>query len=240
MKVCLGLVALTASLLAASGSIAADLYIPPPAPAPAPAFSWDGPYVGAKIGGGVGTESDDLSTIIIGAAADSFSLSGFTAGVYAGNNWQANDLVFGLEGELDYTGLSGSHQFQYEPGDTPFYTGTLSFATDWQAFLKGRLGIPLDRALLYTTAGIGLAHGTLTVTPGPEDRYTSGASASNVHFGGLIGAGAEYAFTDKLSGRAEVDFAGFGAKGYDLGNVFGLVNASWTQTTATVGLSLKF
>ena len=242
MKSSVGLLAAVATLSAASGAIAADLYIPPPA-APAPAFSWEGPYVGAKLGGAWGTETDDLSSLVIssgGQVADSFSLSGFNAGVYGGNNWDINGLIVGLEGSLEYTGLNGSHQFTYEPGDAPFYTGTLSLATDWQAFLKGRFGVPYDRALFYATAGFGVAHATLSVTPDPQDPYTAAASASNIHFGGLVGAGAEYAFTDRLAGRLEVDFASFGSKPYALGDTFGTVNASWVQATASAGLTLKF
>jgi outer membrane immunogenic protein len=249
VKARLGLVTLAASLLAASGAMAADLYIPPPAPPPAPTFSWDGPYIGAKLGGAVGTETDDLSSALVLPglrAADSFSLSGFSAGVYAGNNWQMDGLVFGLEGELDYTGLSGNHDFDYgiDFGDDDIedFTGNLALSTDWQAFAKARIGLPFDRFLVYATAGVGLAHATLTAKADPEandDFDPQGGSSSNIHLGGLVGVGAEYAFTDQLSGRTEVDFAGFGAKSYDVGD-FGPVNASWTQTTATVGLSLKF
>lgn len=245
MKARLGLLAVTASLLVASGAMAADLYVPPPAPPPAPGFTWDGPYVGAKVGGGWGTDSDDQSSVLVfPAPADSFSLSGIAAGIYAGNNWQMNDLVFGLEGSLDYAGLSGSHPFNYAFGadNGDYLTGTLSLSTDWQAFARARIGIPFDRALLFATAGVGVAHATLSATGDPGDLngdYTEGGSSSNIHLGGLIGVGGEYALTDHLVGRAEVDFAGFGAKSYDVGD-YGPVNASWTQTTATVGLSLKF
>jgi outer membrane immunogenic protein len=242
VKLCVGLLAAVVSLMSASGALAADLYIPQPAP-PAPAFSWEGPYVGAKLGGAWGTETDDLSSLVIsggGPVADSFNLSGFNAGVYGGNNWDIDGIIVGLEGSLEYTGLNGSHQFTYEPGDTPFYTGTLSLATDWQAFLKGRLGVPDGRALFYATAGLGLAHATLSVTPDPQDPYTSAVSASNIHLGGLIGAGAEYAFTDRLAGRLEVDFANFGSKPYALGDIFGTVDASWVQATASAGLTFKF
>lgn len=221
--------------------MAADLPAPPPAPAPEvmPAFSWDGPYVGASIGGAWGSETDDLSgTTLEQPTADAFDLSGFTAGVYAGENWTSDNFLFGIEGDLNYASLNGNHDFAYDPESD---IGNLSLSTDWQAFVKARAGVVVDRALLYGTVGVGAAHATLTATPSPdpEDGGFSTGSATNWHTGWVAGVGAEYAFTDSLIGRAEIDYASFGGQNYNLGD-FGTVNSSWNQTTATVGLSVKF
>lgn len=223
---------------ALSGTMAADLPAPPPAPAPEvmPAFSWDGPYVGAAIGGAWGSESDDLSNNTeLQPTADAFDLSGFTAGVYAGENWTSDNFLFGIEGDLNYANLNGNHDFGYY--DPEAATGNLALSTDWQAFVKARAGVVVDRALLYGTVGLGAAHATLTVTPDPEDGGL--ITATNWHTGWVAGVGAEYAFTDSLIGRAEIDYASFGSQSYNLG-VFGPVNSSWNQTTASVGLSVKF
>lgn len=218
-------------------AFAADLPIPAPvATVPSPTFSWEGPYIGVGAGGAVGTETDNLSvTTQEVPVGDTFGLSGFAAGIYAGENWDLDQVVVGLEGDIGYANLTGNHDFAYGG----IYTGNLSLSTQWQAFVRGRVGLPVDRALFYVTGGVGAAQASLTAATDPSDLSTTGGSSSNVHFGGTIGVGAEYAFTDNLIGRAEIDYSKFADQTYSLGD-FGSVSAGWDQTTATLGLAYKF
>ncbi len=70
----------------------------------------------------------------LGSAADGDD--GFVGGVQLGYNWQANPVVYGLEGDIS---LSDSD------------------SVDWLASARGRLGyLILPSLLVYATAGLGL------------------------------------------------------------------------------------
>jgi outer membrane immunogenic protein len=68
--------------------------------------------------------------------------NGVVGGVQLGYNWQANQIVYGVEGDFS---LSGAHSI------------------DWLASARGRLGYLIDpRLLVYGTAGLGLVNGNGT------------------------------------------------------------------------------
>ena len=185
-----GLVALS------SPAVSADITIPPPAPA----TDWSGPYVGAHLGIDAATDTDNLGPTPAGTTADTFGLNGFVAGVYGGENWQDGQFVYGVEGDLDATNLTGSHPFA---DAIDIVTGTMTLSTDWQGFLKGRVGYLFDGSLVYLTGGLAVAHATVSVRgdDGSLDPSAFSASASATHFGGTIGAGVELALTDSLRAR---------------------------------------
>jgi outer membrane immunogenic protein len=108
-------------------AIAADKgprYAPPPPPSPPPFSSiWQGLYGGVHLG--------------IGDSGDG---SGAIGGVQLGYNWQANRIVYGIEGDLSLADIETRH------GDS----------IDWLGSVRGRLGYLLDpRLLAYATAGVG-------------------------------------------------------------------------------------
>lgn len=241
MKRVLAFAALAATLGAVAPAMAADLIIEQPVavlPDVPAGFDWTGAYIGARVGWAAGQETDNLEpfdvTIILIDNADSFDLDGWLGGVYAGYNVQMDGVVFGIEAGIDGADISGEDDFAYEFGPT----GTLSLRSDWQAHLRGRLGVALDRALIYATAGIVGANATLTATVdgAPATEY----SDTNVHTGWTVGAGVEYAISDNLIGRLAVDYGAFGDQTYELGGPFMPTESSWTQTTVSAGLSFKF
>ncbi|HEX7954770.1 MAG TPA: outer membrane protein [Burkholderiales bacterium] len=219
--------------LAAGSASAADLAMKPADPiAPvATAYDWTGPYIGLHAGYGWGNEDDNQSTLSEGGPApvpevpaDKFSIDGFVGGAHAGYNYQIDQFVLGVEGDIDYTNLEGSHRFT-----VPAPSGVLSFKTEWQGSARLRAGYAIDNFLLYATGGLAFAQGKLT---------SRGVDDSNTHFGWTVGVGAEYAFTQNWIGRAEVRYSDFQKKSYDTPD--GRVKAGWNQTTATVGISYKF
>src|SRR5690242_20843085 len=77
-----------------------------PAKAPvymAPPYNWTGFYVGINGGGGWGRSdfSDPFAT-------GSFNTSGGLVGGTVGYNWQMGQVVFGLEGDVDWSDIRGS------------------------------------------------------------------------------------------------------------------------------------
>lgn len=238
-------VAALALALPAMPALAADVMIAvPPAPAPvalAPAVlaPWSGPYIGLHVGYGMGTERDDLDSLFteVNRGGDTFALRGLIAGAHAGWNVQTGSLVFGVEGDFDWARLQGSAEVGY---DFDFYVGTLSFRSDLQGSVRGRVGFVLDGgSLLYATAGIAFARGTLT-----QDMELKGpvsGSATNWHTGFTIGGGVEHRFTDTLSARLELRHTRFGTEEYAFElPLEGPVNVNFSQTTLTAGITLHF
>jgi opacity protein-like surface antigen len=190
-----GAVVLTAGVAAqADGPVGrGQIYAPPPPP---PAFLWTGLYIGGNIGGAwtTGTLTDDLT----GASFDT-DHSGFIGGVQVGYNYQIRNLVLGVEWDFDWTSI----------GETGTVTvplvGTLegSAETDWVTTLAARIGLTVDRWLVYVKVGGGWVRNSASVT-----NLTTGAvvSASDTQGGWLVGGGFEYAFTPNWTAKFEYDF----------------------------------
>src|SRR6516165_1161793 len=78
---------------------------PPPVYPIYPIFSWSGIYVGINGGGAFGNSN---WTDPVEAATGNFSLSGGLFGGTVGANYQTGPWVFGIEGDWDWTNLSGT------------------------------------------------------------------------------------------------------------------------------------
>ena len=91
----------------------APVYVAPP-----PIFSWTGLYVGADIGGSWGSANifapGTLFTFSHNAKND-----GVTGGGFIGYNYQFNNFVLGLQGEIDGTG-NGNSRFSAPFGASVF------------------------------------------------------------------------------------------------------------------------
>lgn len=245
-KLIIGATVLTAAAVVATQVQAADIQVPTNLGTNSNSsdLNWEGFYVGGKLGWGGGYEHDNLRpTASTGTSttptsspvvADNFHLGGIVGGIYAGHNWQSNNVVIGIEGELDGLDLTGSHSFS-----TNGVTGTLSMKSNFQGFAKVRAGYLVNSALFYLTAGVGFANATLRAT-GSGAFSGINASDSGVSPGAMIGAGIEYALDNKWSLRGEVDYARFGSHTYNLGSTYNPTVASWEQTTFTIGASYRF
>jgi len=232
-------IALLASTFA-TGAMAADAVVyEEPAPVEVTFFSWTGGYVGLHAGYAWGREDDNLSENIIDdvitdgelATADRFDVDGFLGGAHAGFNWQSGNIVYGVEGDIDYADVNGGSDFDYDPTTT----GRLDLNSDWQGSLRARLGYAMDTWLLYATGGVAFGKAELTASiPGTS------ASDENTHIGWTAGVGVEKAFTPNWIGRLEVRYTDFGSEDYNLGATFGDVEADWNQTAVSAGISYKF
>ena len=220
-------IALAASTLVAGLAQAADLprrNAPAPYIAPAPLFTWTGFYVGANAGYAFG---NDAKTTTVGTPAFvalgpnfvpgslNTKANGFIGGGQVGYNYQYGNLVYGIEADIDYVDQKKSASFT-GPG---FILGSqlrtsAKTELDYLGTVRARIGfVPMDRWMIYATGGLAYADvktsGSVVAIAAPGIAWAG--SKSDVKAGFAVGGGAEYAFTNNLTVKAEYLY-------YDLGN----------------------
>ncbi|MBN9235198.1 MULTISPECIES: outer membrane protein [Phyllobacteriaceae] len=186
----LGLLALVGTVPAFAADVVSE---EPPAPAPVaelPVASWAGAYAGVNLGYGFSgrTRLEDQDTRI--------NKNGFVGGAFAGYNWQQDNFVYGVEGDLGYNGTKGSsNDFKAKSG--------------LEGSLRARLGYSVSpNILLYGTAG-GAAE-KLKVTD-----QLAGVSDSKAMLGWTAGVGTDIKLTDNVFGRVEYRYTDYGSKTFD-------------------------
>src|SRR5262245_48750376 len=132
-------------------ALAADVPFKAPvrkAPLVVPVYDWSGFYVGAHIGGA--WSNSTLTNSGIGTSWDPGG-TGFIGGFQAGYNFQVGNFLFGVEGDFDWTTLSGTSG----PVTTPLGILQASASINWISTAAARFGITSDRLLVYGKIGGG-------------------------------------------------------------------------------------
>ncbi len=205
-----------AALLALTGAaVAADL---PPAPsyykAPAfmpPPFTWTGFYLGVNGGGGFGNSKWDTTS--------GFNTSGGFVGGTVGYNYQIQQAVLGIEGDVDWSNINGS-------------TGGFSTSNSWLSTVRGRVGYAAGRFMPYITGGG--AFGNINASaPG-----LAGGSATNA--GWTVGAGLEFAFYGNWSAKAEYLYVSLNKFNCGIGCGAATDNVSFNANMIRAGINYRF
>ena len=177
------------TLLAMSGTaMAADPVVFEEAPAPVivdTVYDWSGVYIGLQ--GGYGWADADVTIFTNPPTEETYDLDGPFVGAYAGYNFQWDNFVAGIEGDINASWID----LDTDDGDVEL---------DWFGSVRGRAGYAWDRTLFFGTAGVALAH---LSADGEEDEDLTGWTA---------GLGVEHAFTDNWLGRAEYRYYDFGSE----------------------------
>ena len=204
--------AVAATLLVGSVAHAADLIVDEAAPVydAVATGDWTGPYLGASIGYGRGTVEWN------GITTDSYDISGWLAGIQGGYNVQMDNLVVGVEGAIDWSGITGD------------YNG-VTRDIDWQGSLTGKLGFAVDSLLFYGKAGVAFASSTATLF---------GNTDSQTHTGWTAGLGVAAKVNDSMSIFAEYNYADYAEQEYDYG--FTTPETAFTTSAVKVGLNWHF
>lgn len=191
------LIASGALAVACSAAVAADLpsrKAPVYAPVAAPIFTWSGFYVGANLGYGF-VHSDRVGVFdptYLGSIGKANS-KGLLGGLQAGYNWQSGSMVYGLEGDFNWTGMKKS-----VGGVVPGYGATAKipmFAT-----LRARVGYAMGNVLVYATGGLAVSDVKYRLVD-----FGTGTATShdNWRASWTLGAGLEYAFNNNWSTKVE-------------------------------------
>ena len=217
--------------LLASAASAADLPArasPAPVFSAPPVFTWTGLYVGVNAGGAFrgnrcGRFQPAVGGVPVAGFANNCGSSGnngsFTYGAQIGYNWQYNNLVLGVEADINgLTGNGGNRNstvvFAGPPaGLAGQYVFNSSRSNNYFGTVRGRVGYAWDHFLLYGTGGLAYGSGGRSSSVGffpgigpfpaaPSAILTNGGGSGN-RIGWALGAGAEYAFTNNWSVKGE-------------------------------------
>ena len=212
-------------VLALSGAAAAaDL---PAAPAPyykapvyAPAYNWSGFYLGINGGGGWGRST--------WSTTGSFDTSGGLVGGTIGYNYQMNQVVLGVEGDIDWANINGTTST-----GCPSATGTGCQTSDnWLSTVRGRLGYAADRFMPYITGGA--AFGDIKAS-GPG---LTGTDTTNA--GWTLGGGIEFAIAGHWTAKAEYLYVNLGSVSCGAACGAAVQNVNWHANIGRVGLNYRF
>ncbi len=186
----------------------------PPAP-PLAKPTWTSVYVGVTVGGGWGEGDTDvfcrdpngvfdtvLSTpycrypIETGALETRYdtSPSGVIGGVTAGYNFDAGPIVWGIEGDISRSDISGDDREERDVPPTSPGVRAVSQSLEWLGTLRARAGVTQDNVLLYGTAGLAVGRSHFSY----DAEYSGGVayareSDSRTSVGWTGGFGAEIA-----------------------------------------------
>jgi outer membrane immunogenic protein len=208
-----GVVALAAVTTASAADMGRRQAMPTKAPMYAAPYNWTGFYVGINGGGGWG-RSEFTAPFPTG----SFDTSGGLVGGTVGYNWQMGQLVFGLEGDIDWSGIKGS---------AVCVGTTCETRNDWLGTARGRIGYAFDRFLPYITGGAAFGNVKNTVA--------GIGSTDQANVGWTIGGGLEASIAGPWSAKVEYLYVDLGDSGSVLGST-----ADFRSNVVRAGLNYRF
>jgi outer membrane immunogenic protein len=183
-------------------------------------YNWTGFYAGVNAGYGFGKST--WSALGIDTKP-----KGAMFGGTLGYNWQAGAIVYGIEGDFDWSGVKGS----VSCGGV----ATCETSNTWLATFRGRVGYAFDRWLPYVTAGG--AYGNVKATVSVPVAGLSD-SVSRSKFGWTAGVGLEYAFLGNWTAKLEYLYVDLGS--FDTGPSPIVNNVSFNENVIRAGLNYKF
>jgi outer membrane immunogenic protein len=157
--------------------------------------TWSGFYIGVNGGWGWSAHNDVYAT------ADTAGLQpeGGFGGGQIGYNWQSGQLVFGVEADIQGSGI----------GDKRPVLGPINLNSDldWFGTVRGRLGYASGPLLLYATGGFayGEIRNEVNFLP-PHILFKDHATAT----GFAVGGGYEHKFSPAWSIKTEYQFINLG------------------------------
>lgn len=252
----IGLTLMGASALAADLPSRTNKPIAPPVAAPM--FNWSGLYAGLNAGYAWSTGSaahfrgDALTFAAIGAGqvpgGYPSESKGFIGGGQIGYNHQIGNFVFGGETDIQYLGAKKTDNFLGTGGVLSSFRTEQSYL----GTLRARFGFtPTERLLVYGTGGLayGDVKNSLSIS-NPATGALWGGTKDELRWGWTLGAGAEYAFTNNLTAKAEYLYYDLG-KGTSFGTALNaaavtinpgasIIRKENTGNLVRVGLNYKF
>jgi opacity protein-like surface antigen/outer membrane protease len=240
----------------------ADMPVKAPAAQAPPTWSWTGWYIGAHVGGGLGTTevADPFGASIFG---DRVRTPAFLGGGQVGYNWQLTNshVVLGAEADLSALASRGTNTCLAFSGF--FQSSNCQAQPNGIATLTGRVGYalnPNDRNLLYVKGGASWVHDNIDITNNTGNFTVGGGtpvttatptttSLGYSKIGWTVGAGFEQALTPAWSLKLEYDYLNFGSSSIatpasllfpPLTTPFGATNTTVQENLHVIKLGLNY
>ncbi len=180
------------------------------------ATTWQGPYLGAYVGSGFGTQHLSTSTgtvtdtsyfaattdinAVNSSGSSTQNPSSAIVGFQAGQDWAVKKSILGIVLDYVVAPINSSHTMNnvtYPDGSNAYSVYT-SMTMKWLSTLRGRLGYQTTLhypALLYLTGGLALAQLKVNTSFSDNTSYAGmgGNSTSQNQIGWTLGAGIELA-----------------------------------------------
>jgi len=209
-----------------SSGLAADIYHSEPVsfkdtPIYAAPHIWQGFYLGANIGYGW-SANDSAAIDVLGPPGGIYPLTadydtdfeGILGGGQLGFNLQRGKWVFGIEADIQASDFSAGNDI-LNPFDLTgrFAASTLEtdLEIDWFGTLRARLGVALDRTLLYATGGLAFGHVELANVYSTPFPATVSLGSDDTEYGWTAGAGIEQALGGGWTLKAEYLYVDLGS-----------------------------
>lgn len=212
------LIAVTGAMMGFAGSaLAADLAPPPAEPI---SYDWTGFYIGGNVGYGFDGKDDvhikdnffDVDVYHDVGSVGTLNRQGVFGGGQLGYNFEVNGFVFGVEGDIEASGIGDSERrdFPFPDGSPGFFDAKVSSDITWFGTVRGRIGWAFDTVLLYGTGGV--AFGGLDTKFQGEfyggEHFKGSDSTTGV--GWAAGGGVEWAFAPNWSVKFEYQYINLG------------------------------
>lgn len=226
------LAAATVALLSPAANAADLLIVDPVAPVmmTEAGFDWSGFYAGLNGGYTTGQAS---SVGAVSGTTTNVPVAGGLIGGTVGFNAQIDNFVLGLEGDIAWSGATGTAVCAAAPAFN--CEGKLN----WLGTIKGRVGVAMDSALLFATAGLAAGGVTANVVPTPGGLT---GTHSGTMTGWTVGGGVELAVTEAISVKAEYNYVRMGGVQAPIGTLSGVEanNISAINHVVKVGVNFHF
>ena len=143
---------------------------------------WQGFYAGGHLGYGELGDAD-----------------GVVGGGQLGYNWQAGQIVYGIEGDASLSDISVEERVCVQN----LGCANAEASIDWMATIRGRVGYLIDpRLLVYGTAGFGIVSASAEASV-PGIKFTADDTESDF----VYGLGLEGKISETMSAR--IEYLGF-------------------------------
>ena len=203
-----GVVSASAADLPARMPAKAPVYVPPMG------YSWTGFYLG--LNGGYGFGRSEYSGTL---SSSNFDAGGGLFGATVGYNWQTGPIVFGLEGDIDWSGMKGSGACGLTTCDT---------RNDYLSTIRGRLGYAIDRWMPYITGGAAIGNVKTSIAGVGDTNNTRG--------GWTVGGGIEASLFGPWTAKVEYLHVDLGSADTALAGT----SAKFTSDIIRGGINYKF
>lgn len=224
------------------------------------AYNWNGAYAGLQVGSSNYRSAIGVNDLLgIGGQRED---TGFSIGGVVGYNFQRCNTVFGIEGELNWVdneaawGLDLTQAVNLiAPGVGAVNLFNAKSSMDWYGAIKLRTGFAFDNLLLYVTGGMAFANiehkGSNPALFGVVPAGLISFNESDTRWGWVVGAGTEYALTNRITWKAEATYTRFedqnmnlnlnlGAFGIPINGPLATLNSMDEVWRITTGINVKF